>query len=145
MIFDTTLLFSDAQAITADAASTNIVDLGAPGTVYGAAAALTRDVGKGKEIPLAIQVVEAFNTLTSLDIIVQVDDNAAFSSPKELRRQNVPLAALTVGKVINIDAVPLGADERYIRLFYDVTGTNPTLGRLTAGIVAGLQTNGVNF
>ena len=58
MIFDRTLLFSNAQAITADAASTDIVDLGATGTVYGAAAALNRDIGKGEEVALNVQVVE---------------------------------------------------------------------------------------
>ena len=31
MIFDEQALFSDKQAITADAASTNVIDLGAPG------------------------------------------------------------------------------------------------------------------
>jgi hypothetical protein len=36
MILDSTTLFSNAQAITATAASTNYIDLGAPGTVYGA-------------------------------------------------------------------------------------------------------------
>ena len=40
MIIDTTTLFSSAQAITATAASTNIVALGAPGTIYGAATAI---------------------------------------------------------------------------------------------------------
>ena len=35
MIFDKQNLFSDAQAITADAASTNVIDLGPTGTPVG--------------------------------------------------------------------------------------------------------------
>jgi hypothetical protein len=46
MIMDITVQFSNGQAITADAASTNIIDLGQPGTVYGAGAPIVRDVGR---------------------------------------------------------------------------------------------------
>lgn len=146
MIFDRTTLLSEAQAITADAASTNIIDMGAPGTVYGAAAALTRDYGKGSCIPLQIQVVEAFNNLTSLRIVVQTDDNVGFSTPKDVIEQVVPLARLIAGFTSSIIEVPHGAAERYIRVFYDITGTAPTTGKVTAGVVlGGPQSNGVAF
>jgi hypothetical protein len=145
MIFDRTLLFSNAQAITADAASTDILDLLATGTAYGHAAALQKDMGKGAEIPLLIQVVEAFNTLTSLRFVVQCDDNAGFSSPKDVLEVTLPLASLTVGRTIPMVAIPPGVNERYMRIFYDVIGTNPTLGKVTAGVVEGVQTNAVNF
>jgi uncharacterized membrane protein len=55
MILDLTTLFSNAQAVTATTASTNIVNLGTAGTVYGAATAISRDVGKGAVIPLALR------------------------------------------------------------------------------------------
>ncbi len=145
MIFDRTLLFSNAQAITADAASTDIVDLLATGTVYGAAAALVKDIGKGESIPLLIQVVEAFNTLTSLRVVVQCDDNSGFGSPKDVLEVTLPLASLTAGRTFPMVVVPPGVNERYMRIFYDITGTAPTLGKVTAGIVAGVQTAGVNF
>lgn len=145
MIFDKTLLFSDAQAITADAASTNVVDLRAAGTVYGAAAALTKDIGKGQAIPLLVQVVEAFNTLTSLTITVQCDSVENFASPKNVVSQTIALADLVAGKTVSLVAVPPGVDERYMRIYYDVTGTDPTAGKITAGIVHGVQTNGVDF
>lgn len=145
MIFDRTLLFSNAQAITASAASTDVVDLGATGTVYGAAAALARDVGKGQGIPIDIQVVEAFNNLTSLTIAVECDDNSSFSSAKVVMSTTIALAGLTVGRVASIVAVPPGINERYMRINYTVTGTAPSTGKVTAGIVAGVQTNGVNF
>ena len=142
MIFDNTLLFSDAQAITADAGSTNTVDLGATGTPYGGVA-LVRDIGKGSKIPLSITVVETFNNLTSLAVSLQVDDNSSFSSAKTVV-VSAPIlaAALVAGAQIEVpDYIPQGANERYMRLYYGVTGTAPTTGKITAGDVAARQTN----
>ncbi len=81
MIVDDTLVLSDGQAITVDAGSTNIIDLGAAGTPYGAAAAVRRDIGIGTNIPIVISVTETFATLTSLTVSIQVDDDVAFGSP----------------------------------------------------------------
>jgi len=142
MIFDTKLEFSDDQAITATAVSTNVIDLGAAGTVYGAAAALAPDIGKGNPIPLLIQVTEVFNTLTSLQVTVEVDDNAAFSSAKIIAAsRDILLADLVVGMRSELEFVPRGTDERYVRLRYTVTGTNPTTGKIAAAIVAGVHSN----
>lgn len=140
-IIDNTLLFSDSQAITADAGSTNVIDLGAPGTPVGASAALKRDVGKGATIPIEVLVTEAFNTLTSLQIQVQVDNDAAFGSPKVVAMSRAyALAELTRGARLNFPAeLPEGTDERYLRLFYDITGTAPTTGKIFASVVAGRQ------
>lgn len=145
MIADRTLLFSNAQAVTATAASTDIVDLLATGTVYGHAAALQKDIGKGEQIPLLIQVVEAFNTLTSLTVAVQCSVDAAFTSPKTVQSSTLLLADLTAGKTINPVVIPPGLNMRYMRLLYTVTGTAPTLGKITAGVVMGVQTSGVSF
>ncbi len=145
MIFDRTLLFSNAQAITADAASTDSIDLGATGTVMFAASPLVRDIGRGACVPLLIQVVEAFNNLTDMRVIVQVDDNTGFTTPKNVIEAAIPLAQLTAGRTFPILAIPPGANERYMRIFYDITGTAPTLGKVTAGVVAAIQTNGVSF
>ena len=139
MIFSKQLQFSDQQAITGDAASTNIIDLGVMGTVYGANAALDQDIGRGNKIPLLVQVTEDFDNLTSLKISIQVDSTSGFGSPKEIASQTIVLADLKAGKQLNIDCVPNGVDERYLRIHYDVTGTNPTAGKVSAGIVAGVQ------
>lgn len=145
MIFDRTELFSSAQAVTATAASTNIIDTGATGTVYGAAAALNRDLGKGTPIPLAIRVVQSFNNLTSLTVSYQVSVDAAFTSPKTvITSPAYTLAQMQSGaQHILPDTVPVGADFRYHRLMYTVAGTAPTLGQITAGFVAGNQTNSI--
>ena len=143
MIMDLTTLFSNAQAVTATAASTNLIDLGATGTVYGAAAALTRDIGRGAKADLALRVVESFNNLTSLTITIETDDNAAFSSPTTVFTSPAyALADLATGaRHLLPDSIPVGVNERYVRLKYTVAGTAPTLGKITAGIVWGLQTN----
>ncbi|MFA5965291.1 MAG: Bbp16 family capsid cement protein [Sphingomonas sp.] len=144
MIFDSTSLFSSAQAITASAASSNVIDLGQPGTVFGAAAPLARDIGRGEEVPIGLRVVESFNNLTSLTVTVETDDNAGFTSPTAVFTSIAyPLADLASGaRHLLPDEIPVGVNERYVRLKYTVAGTAPTTGRITAGIVAAVQTNG---
>jgi hypothetical protein len=141
MILSQELLMSDEQAITATADSTNYIDFGAAATPHGAAAALSRDVGKGEPVPIEIIVTEVFNTLTSLDITIEVDDNTSFSSAKAVYTENVLLADLVVGKNIKMMYLPEGTDERYMQVAYAVNGTNPTTGKITAGVSGGRQTN----
>lgn len=136
MIFDTQSLLSNAQAITATAASTNILDLSP------IAGGVVRDAGQGKPVPLRLQVVEDFNNLTTLTIALQTDDAPAFASPKVVWSQAVPVAELKAGKVVLPDFLPRGTAERYVRLNYTVTGTAPTTGRITAGVTMGNPSNG---
>ena len=69
MILDLESLFSDDQALTVTAASTNIIDLGATGTPPLSSTALTRDIGPGMPIDILIQVtVAAGGTTPTLDI-----------------------------------------------------------------------------
>lgn len=141
MIFDLETLFSDAQAITGDAPSTNVIDLGATGTPFGGNP-LVADFGKGTKIPLYLYITATFDNLTSLDIILQKDDNEGFSSPETVWSHNVLLADLVAGNAIPLpDCLPETVDQRFIRLFFDVNGTNPAAGAITAGVVAARQTN----
>ncbi|WP_243233400.1 Bbp16 family capsid cement protein [Klebsiella pneumoniae] len=129
MLLDQQALFSAAQAITATAASTNVIDTGS-----------NKDVGKYGDIPLLIQVVEGFNNLTSLTVTVQTDDNSAFSSAADVLSMTIHLASLVLGYKSPVITLPMKM-ERYIRLNYTVTGTAPTTGKVTAGITGGVQTN----
>ncbi|MEA8727989.1 hypothetical protein PZS04_23550 [Klebsiella pneumoniae] len=129
MLLDQQALFSAAQAITATAASTNVIDTGS-----------NKDVGKYGDIPLLIQVVEGFNNLTSLTVTVQTDDNSAFSSAADVLSMTIPLASLVLGYKSPVITLPMKM-ERYIRLNYTVTGTAPTTGKVTAGVTGGVQTN----
>lgn len=139
MIFSKESLLSDQQAITATAASTNYLDLGNPGTPHGKNQ-LTRDIGKGEPVPFEVQVTEAFNNLTSLKIDLEVDDNTAFSSATVVTTYTVLLADLVAGYNIPHLFLPIGVNERYVRLNYTVTGTAPTTGKITAGVSMGRPT-----
>ena len=126
MILDEQGLFSNNQKVTASAESENILDLG------------KREVSFGTPIELFIQVSEDFNNLTSLDIKVQTDSEEEFSDPMDLIEQTMTREELVKGAVSSIKFLPKG-NLGYMRLFYTVTGTNPTTGKILAGITAGVQ------
>lgn len=144
MILDQLSLFSDAQAVTASAASQNVYDLGATGFVtynagIGDKAQLKRSFPRSAHIPLLIQVVEDFAGLTALKFKVQSDDNVGFSSPKDLIAQDVPLADLKAGFISAIDKIPSEIKERYIRVYFEVSGNPATAGKITCGIVGAVD------
>lgn len=130
MLFDAKVLFSNQQAITATAASTDSVDRGD-----------TKDVGAAGDVPIAIQVTESFNNLTSLKVDIQTDTVSGFGSAVTLASVTVLLADLKAGYQLPVITLPKGC-KQFLRLNYTVTGTAPTTGKVTAGIVAGVQTNG---
>jgi hypothetical protein len=139
MILSAQQMFSNAQAITATAISTNVIDLGVRATPYGAAAAVNGDIGKGNSIPLLVQVTEAFDNLTSLKVAVETGDTTSLGT--ELLSQTVLLADLVAGWQFNDNDVPQGAVGRYLGMRYTVSGTGPSAGKITAGISMGNQTN----
>ena len=127
MFLDAQNLFSNSQALTADANSTNTVDLG---------------VGGGdSNFEIALAVTEAFNTLTSLNVTVMTDDNTSFSSAVAVVATGaIALADLTIGASFVI-RIPANKTERYLRLAYDVVGSNPTTGEIDAAVVCDYQSN----
>lgn len=128
MLYDKENLFSENQAITADAASTNVIKI---------TNGQLKEVAFGTPIPLRIQVTEDFATLTSLNIKVQTATDAAFTTPVDLAETGaIAAATLKTGYVAPINFIPKG-NKGYMRLYYDVTGSNATTGKITAGIVAG--------
>lgn len=139
MIFSAQQLFSDDQAITATAVSTNVIDLGAAGTPYDAAAALNQDVGKGNPVCLLAQVTEDFDNLTDLTIAIETGSTTSLGTV--VADVTIALADLTQGKQIPIQYLPNDITERYLGLRYTVNGTAPTTGKFTSGITMGNQTN----
>ena len=121
MLLDTQSLFSDNQAVTATAVSTNVVRFGEGNLSY---------------IPLIIQVVEDFATLTSLTVKVQTASDANFTQAVDLTSATLAAADLKEGAVFPINYLPSG-NLGYIRLNYTVNGSNATKGKITAGVVAG--------
>lgn len=145
MIFDIQTRFSSAQAITASAASTNVIDTLAAGTPFGHSGAITRDLGVNSddaEPELDIRVTEAFATATSVKVAYQTATDAAFTSPTTvLETEAIPIATLVAGYKFNIDEIPFRSRERYHRVYYTVAGSNATAGKITAGFVAAAQQN----
>lgn len=138
MILDNQALFSDAQAIIVTAASTNTIDFGPVSPLV-----KNLDFGKGDKVALLVQVVEDFNNLTSLQIDLELDSTTTFTPDKVIPLATATLAQLKAGMQIARDDLPRGLSMQYGRLKYTVTGTAPTTGKITAGIVAGVQSNGV--
>lgn len=124
MYLDKQNQFSAAQAITATAVSTNIIDLGD-----------AKDHAPGHKLPLNAKVVTTFASNTSLTVALQTDDNTSFSSATVVSQTGaVPVATLVAGYDFTI-GVPFEGLERYIRLNYTIGGSNATAGAVTAGIV----------
>lgn len=134
-------LFSDAQAVTTSAASTNLIDLGATGTVLGAPAALVRDIAKGKPIPIYVRhLVAAGGTSPTFQVQVQIDTDSGFGSATTVATSE-SVAGAAAGQEQYVDVyLPEGTNERYLRLNYVTGGTTPT-HTVEAGIVMAKSSN----
>lgn len=118
MIIDAQLLYSDAQAVTADAGSTNVVDHGQD-----------RNLGLGEPLAAVITVDVAADGTTGDEtyvVLLETDDNAAFSSATEVARVTIPRGSAAGTKFV-IPVPPTTSIERFTRLYYDVGGTTPTI------------------
>lgn len=143
MILSQKSIFSDNQAITADALSTNVLLLQENDNVYGASSVQSYDIGRGTPIPIEIVVTETFATLTSLTISVEC--GAADTLGTELASLTIAAAALVKGYRIPITALPAGVNARYLGLRYNVNGSDATAGKITAGLSLGNQTPASGF
>ena len=86
---------------------------------------------------IVAQLNEAYNTLTSLTLFLEYsDDNSAWHTV--VTTGAVAQASLTLGAVLinqAFPAIPAGINARYIRGRWDISGSAPTTGRLTFGIL----------
>lgn len=134
MIQDKKLMFSDSQAITATADSTNILDLGAHGD----------DIQR--ELTLFVQfrgTVES-NGDSTLVITLNTDD-ALNAGGTDLAADNtlwtsasIAKTALTDGAMLVKMPLPPGI-QRYLRLTYTVGTANLTAGAIDAGLIWGID------
>lgn len=139
MIFSAQQLFSDDQAVTSSANSTNVIDLGVAGTPYGAVAPLNQDIGKGCPVPILIQVTEDFDSVTSIEVAIQTGPTPSLGNA--ILKETIQLANLKQGRQSVIHVLPNMIKERYLGLRYNVNGVDATVGKFTAGITMGNQTN----
>lgn len=134
---------SPGQAITATAASTNYVDLGALTTIPTTpnTATATRDLGKGTKIRLLCQVTETFATLTSLKVAIQGDSDSGFGTAVTVvESEAIALASLVAGyKFAGLDFVPRNFTYRYLRANFTVAGSDATAGKVFMTAIQGVQ------
>lgn len=135
MILNTNELFSENQAVTATAISTNVITFPANGTVVAEAAAIARNLGAGNEIPLLIQVTETFATATSITFSLESSAAAGLTSATvHWTSGAVPIATLIAGYKLPIRILPDGTMLQYLGMRYTVGGSNATAGKVTAAL-----------
>lgn len=125
-------LFSDNQAIVDDVASENYYERRPSGTPVGGAAPIDADLGSAG-VPFFFQVTEDFNNLNNLEVRFEQDNDPGFGTPTLIYSETIPLSDLKAGRKFAVRTVPHGVTQRYLRFFYNVMGTAPTTGRVTAG------------
>jgi hypothetical protein len=135
MYQDANLQVSAAQAITATAASTNVIDLGAA----------VRDIGKGVSVMFDMRVGTAFTAAgaATLTVQIQVADDAGFTINVQTLSQTdaIPKASLPAGQMIrmSVDQAEPYVGRRFMRLNYVVATGPMTAGTITAALVKDTQ------
>lgn len=124
MIQDALLQFSDAQALTATAVSTNVIDL------FANANGQNSNIMDGT--PMAVMIAPSVGADSTTGdetyaVSLQTDDNSGFSSPTTLGTMTFTAAQLKAGISPAYFGVPSGTYERYIRLNYTLGGTTPSM------------------
>jgi hypothetical protein len=111
-----------AQTVTADAASTNYIDLDAAGL----------NIAAGRPIYLILKVGTVFATTVSIEVVLQTDSDSAFATTlKEISMWRFLLAQMTAGALLINEAIPVALYQRYLRLYFNVF-TNATTGTFIA-------------
>ena len=117
MYIDDFLKLSDAQALTATADSTNVIDLSSD-----------RDIGKGQAMAFVVSVGVAADVADANETYsfqLETDDNASMTSSTIVAGGAIAGASLTAG---SIHAFPIAtANERYLQGVYTLGGTTPSV------------------
>lgn len=136
MIFDRLNQFSGAQALTATALSTDVIDtfpmVGNPN--------LVQNLGGIGSLFLVVQVTTAAGgTTPTLAVTLESDStaNLATSPTVHFSSGTIAAAGLGVGTLLVIQ-LPIGSYERFLGLRYTLGGTTPTVS-VTAFLTRGVQ------
>ena len=133
MIIDRFNEYSDAQAVTASAASTNVVDLDAAGKIE----------GKPYHLHVKVNTSVTASGDATVAVALQTDSDEAFGSATTLwTSAAIGKAALTAGTEVvrlPINGMPL---KRYARVYYTVaTGPLTNVSAFDAFLSADADTN----
>jgi hypothetical protein len=122
MITDSLMMLSDAQAFTADAVTTNTIDLGN--------VTPKRGIGTGEPMAIVITVDVAADHTTgdeTYEFQFIQSANADLSSPDILCLRTILYSDLTAGSIHVIPVPPGSITKRYIGVNYNGGGTTPTI------------------
>lgn len=134
MITDKLLMFSEAQAVTNTAASTDVIDLG---PIDGN----RRDIGVGYPLEFWALVNEAATASGEATVNIQLqtsENNSSWSTIYD--SGELAKATLKAGKRVVSAKVPAGV-QRYLRVNYSVATGPLTAGEFTAGISLDVDAN----
>lgn len=135
MIRDKLLQFSEAQAVTASAASTNYLDLGS-----------AREANDNGLIELIARIHTLFVTgdAATLTVALQADNDSAFGTPTTVLQSAsaIAVASLVAGyEPLRVRFPRLIVPERYVRLYYTVGTGSFSAGKIDAELVLDRQAN----
>ncbi len=119
MLRDAQLSLCTAQAFSADAATTNGLDLG-----------VARNIGDGNRLSFYIHTTVAADHTTgdeTYSFDIQTDGDSAFGSATKLHTVTIPYSSLTANSLVEIPLPEGLVFERYARIFFDGAGTTPTV------------------
>lgn len=122
MILDVQNQASDTQAVTADAVSTNAIDLGNP--------TVKNEIGGGEPMAMVIgiDVAADFTTGDETYVFELIQSaNANLSSPDILASRAIVAGSLTVGSYHVIGVPPKSVTKRYLGMNYNTGGTSPSV------------------
>jgi hypothetical protein len=135
MFMDQDLVFSDAQAVTAAAASTNYYDTGPLFTGN-----TGRDLGAGERMWFAISVDVAMtdgSSNSTLTVDLQTDDNTSFTSASTVATLLTVPAVSAAGSIwfVPVPRQTTVDYERYIRIYFTPNNGDLSAGSFTVAIV----------
>lgn len=142
MYVDSQELFSDAQAVTSTAISTNVLDLNAAANSN---SPVLQDIGIGEEVYLVVQTTTTITDTGSdatLTVTLESDSTANLATSPTVHLSTGALAFATyatAGSIIFRGKLPLGDYERYLGLRYTVASGPFTAGAITAFLTKDVQ------
>lgn len=126
MLIDAFNEFSNSQAVTSTAISTNVIDLGSTNTL--------KDIGSGESVWLVVRTIVAATDTSSdatLTVTLESDSAVGLDSSATVHLSTGALAFATfspAGTTLMATRLPAGSYERYLGVRYTVAS-----GPLTAG------------
>lgn len=142
MYVDSQLLFSDAQAVTVTAISTNVLDLNPDG--YGLASNL-QDIGIGEEVYLVVMTTTTItDTGSDATLIVTLESDTAvgLATAPVVHISTGTLAFATyatAGTIIFQGKLPVADYKRYLGVRYTIASGPFTAGAITAFMTKDVQ------